>query len=124
MALNNLAWLLGKQGKNTREGLRLAEQAYEVAPGPLTADTLGWLHYRAGDLSRASARLRESLTWDADNPSVLYRLGVVLAKLGKNDEALAVLDRALRAATRFQEAQEAQSLRLALSTKESRPASR
>ena len=71
MALNNLAWLLGKEGHNLEEALALAERAYQKAPGSaVVADTLGWLAFHQGDLERAATLIRQAVAANPDNPTL------------------------------------------------------
>ena len=52
-ALNYLGYLLADQGRGVDEAVRLVERALEVDPGnPSYLDSLGWAHFRRGDLGR------------------------------------------------------------------------
>lgn len=96
LALNNLAWLLGKDGYHLEEALPLAEDAYQKAPGSaVVADTLGWLASHQGDLERAVTLIRQAVGMNPDDPTIRYHLGAVLAKAGKKEDAVKELRRAL-----------------------------
>jgi len=114
LALNNLAWLLGKDGYHLEEALPLAERAYQKAPGSaVVADTLGWLASHQGDLERAATLIRQAVGMNPDDPTIRYHLGAVLAKAGKKVEAVKELQRAL-ATPDFPEAEAARGILQAL----------
>jgi tetratricopeptide (TPR) repeat protein len=95
--LNNLAYLLGKEAGTRAEAVGLAERAHRMAPAsPSAADTLGWLLFLQGDVSRSEKLVAAAAKGDAGNPEIRYHLGAVLAKLGKRAEARKELELALR----------------------------
>jgi cellulose synthase operon protein C len=97
IALNNLAYLLGRDRQHLAEALELAERAYERAPrNAAIADTLGWLLHKAGDDARALPLLEQAARGAPDNAEVQYHLGAVLAAKGRTAEARAALERALQ----------------------------
>jgi tetratricopeptide (TPR) repeat protein len=81
------------------------------------ADTLGWLLYHKGQLDRAEGMLKSALEVNPDNPSIRYHLGMVYAKQGKNREALQELNRVLKQAPNFPEAESARQMVKSLSKK-------
>ena len=98
IALNNLAYLLGKDPARLDEAVVLAEQAYRVAPrSAAVADTLGWLLYQKGTLERAETLLAQASSAAPDNPEIRYHLGLAYAKRGKKEEARREIGRALEA---------------------------
>ncbi len=96
MAANDLAWLLATDRSNLDRALELARQATQLAPGPRTFTTLGWVHHRRGDYDEAIENYRLALETDATLPSTRYRLGLALAQSGKLNEAKQVLDELIR----------------------------
>jgi cellulose synthase operon protein C len=98
VALNNLAYYLGKAPARMDEALEFAERAYRVAPrSHAVADTLGWLLYlKGGALDRAETLLGQAAGGAPDNPEIRYHLGMVLAKQGKKEEARRELELALK----------------------------
>ena len=60
------------------------------------ADTLGWLLYLKGDLTRAEKLLAQAVAAEPRNPQMRYHLGVVFAKQGRKAEARRELEEALR----------------------------
>ena len=98
IALNNLAYLLGKDPARLDEAVALAERAYGAAPrSPAVADTLGWLLYKNGALERAETLLTQATGGAPDNPEIRYHLGLVYAKRDKKAEARREIERALEA---------------------------
>ncbi len=118
VALNNLAWLLGKDGQNLDEAITLAEKAYGKAPdSPSIADTLGWLLYRKGNVERAEALIKAAVAGDSKNPSLRYHLGMVYAKEGKTREALREFDQVIKASPNTAEVEAARQMVKSLSSK-------
>jgi len=98
IALNNLAYLLGKYPARLDEAVALAERAYRAAPrSAAVADTLGWLLSQNGALERAETLLGQAAGGAPDNPEIRYHLGLVYAKRGKKEEARREIERALEA---------------------------
>ncbi|RAL21574.1 hypothetical protein DL240_12005 [Lujinxingia litoralis] len=63
IAMNNLAYLYATTNKHTDQGLDLVNRAMALA-GERNAsyiDTLGWLHFRQGDLDTAEKEIRRAL---------------------------------------------------------------
>lgn len=92
VSLNNLAWLL--EANNKTEGLKIAEQAYKIAPNNAAVlDTLGWLLTQTGQPKRAVAHLQEAIKLAPDNPEIRWHLALSLERMGNKREAAAELDR-------------------------------
>jgi len=106
-SLNNLAWVDQKLGDPGAQ--HLAQQAYLLAPGPQTADTLGWILTSSGDASKGSVLLRQASAGSAD-PRILYHLAVALKDTGDKTEALKLLQNVASAQGQFQEKTDAQHL--------------
>jgi len=97
-ASNNLAWMLQEEGpgQDLQRAQLLAQAARDAAPqDPQIADTLGWVLYKQGALPRAAQLLSEAAEKLPTNAEVLYHLGMVQAKLGRNEDARAALSRSL-----------------------------
>jgi tetratricopeptide (TPR) repeat protein len=93
-ALNNLAFLLADTLKDPDRALQLAQRAKLLAPDdPAVNDTLGWAYYVKGDYASAvkSMILNKVLT-----PKWKCHLAMAYLKMGKRDEAGAMLQAALR----------------------------
>ena len=114
-AANNLAWMIAEEGKDLARAQLLASGAYEAAPGdPQIADTLGWVLYKQGAYPRAEALLREAAEKLPTNAEVLYHLGMAQAKLDKNAEARASLEKSLQLSATHPGAAEAKATLAAL----------
>ena len=104
VALNNLAWLLGEQPAARGRARGLAQRSYFLAPSVETADTLGWILARDGDLATALPLLRLSAAPRGDgrrDAEAAYHLAYALRASGAAPEALAVLAPALEGAPAF-----------------------
>ncbi len=118
VALNNLAWLLGKDGKNLGEAIALAERAYGKAPNsPPVMDTLGWLNYQKGNLDRAEELVKAALAGDPENSSIRSHLGMVYVKQGKTQEAIQEFNRIIKTSPQSPEAENARRMVKSLSSK-------
>lgn len=81
VALNNLAWILGEQGRP--EARELAERAYRAAPiNPSVVDTLGWILARQGDTQRSIELLRQATYLQPAEGRIRIHLAQALAKAG------------------------------------------
>ena len=109
IALNNLAWQYAEAG---REGaLELARRAHEIQPdnGSIT-DTLGWILYGQGELTRALQVLRQAKYLSPDDPEIIFHLATVLAETGNVSEARAILAELLSNNASFPSREQAQAL--------------
>ncbi|MEO1766476.1 XrtA/PEP-CTERM system TPR-repeat protein PrsT [Thiobacter aerophilum] len=115
VALNNLAWLLNKQGDT--EALPLAQRALKVRPDdPNILDTVGWIHLSRGEPNIARDFLAKAVAGAPGQPSVRYHYAVALARGGDAARARQELQRALDAGVRFPEEKDAQALLAQLKT--------
>lgn len=81
--LNNLAYVYSTTNRHIDDGLDLARRAIAAARSrtPSYLDTLGWLHYRRGDLARAETDVRRALRTSQGEASDLVELYKHLAEL-------------------------------------------
>jgi Flp pilus assembly protein TadD len=105
-ARNDLAWILAEKGEELDWALTLAEDAHRMDPSPDVLDTLGWVHFRRGEISAAVGVLEQAVEARADSPSIRYRLGVALNKAGDPERAREMLEEAIAAGS-FPEAADA-----------------
>jgi tetratricopeptide (TPR) repeat protein len=96
VALNNLAYLYSEKFNQLDKALDFAQKAQVLWPSdPRVADTLGWILYQNRQYARALALLREAASRMADNPEVLYHLGMTYYMTGDEVRARDTLRRAL-----------------------------
>ena len=87
MALNALGYTLADRNERLDEALQLIEQAHKLKPeDPAVLDSLGWVHYRLGNLELAEELLRRAFAAFPD-AEVGAHLGEVLWQQGKKREA-------------------------------------
>ncbi len=108
IALNNLAWIYQQQGDARAHGL--ARQAYVLAPGPQTADTLGWILTTSGKAADGLALLRQAYAEASNDPRIQYHYAVALNETGKKEEAIKHLNGVIAVKSDFPEKVEAQNL--------------
>lgn len=96
-ALNALGYTLADRTTRYAEAKALIEQAYQLNPeDAATLDSLGWVHYRLGNLTEAERYLRAALAKMPDH-EVAAHLGEVLWAQGRQREARQVWGAALDA---------------------------
>lgn len=108
IALNNLAWVYQQVGNDKAPSL--ARQAYVLAPGPQTADTLGWIMVSGGKNDVGLPLLRQANAEAANDPRIQYHYAVALNNAGQRDDAIKLLTSVTGAKGEFKEKAEAQTL--------------
>ena len=107
VAANNLAALLSEQ-RDWDDALGFARDALAVAPSnPAIKDTLGWIYYKQGRFEKAYPFIAEASAALPQHPVVRYHHAVALAKIGKQEEALSELKKALQLPGHFLESDRA-----------------
>ncbi|MCH7708278.1 MAG: tetratricopeptide repeat protein, partial [Myxococcales bacterium] len=96
-ASNGLAWILAERAEELDYALGLIEQAQRLDPSPDFLDTLGWVRFRRGELTAAVDALEEAVSSRAESPSIRYRLGMALSKVGDKERAKEMLEAAIEA---------------------------
>jgi predicted Zn-dependent protease len=110
VVLNNLAWVYQQQGKK-EAAQALARQAYVLAPGPQTADTLGWILTTNGDARNGALLLRQAAAdGSGGDPRILYHFAVALHDTGDKDAAKKALETVVANHAQFKEKDLAQKL--------------
>jgi Flp pilus assembly protein TadD len=109
VALNNLAWVYQQHGKNA-PAQALARQAYMLAPGSQTADTLGWILTTSGDPKRGATLLRQAAGDGTGDPRILYHYAVALNDSGDKAGAKKALETVVASQNQFKEKDLAQKL--------------
>ena len=95
-AYNALGYSLADRNIKLQEAKNLIETALQLQPGDhYMLDSLGWVHYRLGNLDKAADSLRKAYEVQAD-PEIAAHLGEVLWKQGKQEEAKQIWASALK----------------------------
>jgi tetratricopeptide (TPR) repeat protein len=95
---NTLGYLLAEQGENLERAERLIRSALEQDPeNGAFLDSLGWVHFQRGEYEQAFDVLVQAANSLPEDPVILEHLGRTLGALGQTQEAVSVLQRALRA---------------------------
>jgi tetratricopeptide (TPR) repeat protein len=97
-ALNHLGYLLAVHGRNLDEAITLVMRALKVRPNTAEyLDSLGWAHFKRGDLDEAEKYLNDAAQRLPDNSEILDHLGDLHAARGRWAEAMAAWRRAIAA---------------------------
>lgn len=95
-AYNALGYTFADRNVRLEEALTLIEKATTLAPRDgFILDSLGWAHFRMGNLEKAVALLRQAFSLRND-PEIAAHLGEALWKAGQREEALRLLDASQR----------------------------
>ncbi|MEP6606816.1 MAG: tetratricopeptide repeat protein, partial [Nitrosospira sp.] len=95
-AYNALGYGLAEHGNRLPEALDLIEKAIVLSPNdPYIMDSLGWVHYRMGNLNQGLSYLRQAFGMNPD-PEIAAHLGEVLWVQGIKEEAKEVWQSALK----------------------------
>lgn len=116
-ALNNLAYALAMDKQSPKDALPFAERAFRLAPIPLVADTLGWIHHLLGDDAAAAPLVERALAGAADNPDVLLHAAFVHTELNEMARAAKELDAAEKLDPKLSQRADVKALRERLAAK-------
>lgn len=95
-AYNALGYTLADRNARLDEALALIEKAITLAPRDgFILDSLGWVHFRMGNVEKAVAVLREAFSL-RDDPEIAAHLGEALWAAGQRDEAGKLLETSRR----------------------------
>lgn len=96
IALNNLGYFLTERNEKLNEALDLIKQAVEIDPTNSSfLDSLGWAHFRLGNLKDAEKYLKEAAQIDDASSTIQEHLGDVYQKQGKQELAKSAWQKAL-----------------------------
>ncbi|MGB4810948.1 MAG: tetratricopeptide repeat protein [Methylophilaceae bacterium] len=96
-AYNALGYSFADRNIRLNEAMQLVEKALSFSPKDYyMLDSLGWVHYRKGNLDKAINLLQQAYTANQD-PEIAAHLGEVLWKKGKKDEAKSIWSTTLKA---------------------------
>ena len=108
VALNNLAWIY--QSRNDPRARATAQKGYTLAPGPQSADTLGWILTNQGDPKMGLLLLSQAVRQLPNDPAIFYHLAVALNAVGQKEQAVDVLTQLVNAKTEFDDKPAARKL--------------
>ncbi|ARO87192.1 hypothetical protein EBAPG3_005075 [Nitrosospira lacus] len=95
-AYNALGYGLAEHSNRLPEALELIEKAITLSPNdPYIMDSLGWVHYRMGNINQGLSYLRQAFGMNPD-PEIAAHLGEVLWVQGVKDEAKEIWQTALK----------------------------
>jgi tetratricopeptide (TPR) repeat protein len=95
--LNFLGYLLAERGERLDDAVSLVTRALEIDPGnPSYLDSLGWAHFKRGELADAQEHLSRAAEALPTNSVIQDHYGDLLARVGKPAEAVAAWTRALQ----------------------------
>jgi tetratricopeptide (TPR) repeat protein len=95
-AANNLAYLMVTSGQNADVALSYAQTARRAMPNnPSTADTLALVYYYKGTYFSAKELLEAAMKQDSTNAAMHYHLGMTYNKLGRRQDAVVELKKAI-----------------------------
>lgn len=107
-ALNFVGYALAEQGVRLDEAERLVRRALELRPrSGHVLDSLGWVLFRRGEVSRAVEVLERADALAGPEPVILEHLGDAYRALSRHSDAARVYQRALGAASEDTRSEEA-----------------
>lgn len=93
---NYLGYMWADKGVHLEEALALIQKAVDKYPrNGAYVDSLGWVHYRLGNLDLAERYMLDAVELVGDDPIVHHHLADVFSALGKLDRAVDSYQRAL-----------------------------
>ena len=93
---NALGYSFLDRNERVEEGMQLVEKANQLVPGDAAImDSVGWGHYRLGNLSKSEEFLRRAYAANPD-PEIAAHLGEVLWVKGDKKEATRIWQQALK----------------------------
>lgn len=96
-ALNYLGYMLAERGEQLDEAIKLVTRALAADPNNgAYMDSLGWAHFRRGNLPEAEKYLSAAAEKLPRNAEILDHLGDVHAKRGKWQDAIDAWERAVQ----------------------------
>jgi len=112
IAANNLAAILvdhRSDAESHKRALSIANR-FETSDNAAFLDTLGWVHFKNGQLDQAIRVLRRAVERDPNAALHKYHLGAALMKKGEEREAREFLQRAVESKTPFPGIEDAKKL--------------
>jgi tetratricopeptide (TPR) repeat protein len=95
-AYNALGYTFAERNIRLPEALQLIEKAHALTPeDPFIQDSLGWVHFRMGNLDKAATILKDAYAKKPD-AEIAAHLGEVLWAQGARDEAIKLLTASMK----------------------------
>ncbi|WP_268804413.1 tetratricopeptide repeat protein [Candidatus Thiodiazotropha endoloripes] len=116
LAANNLAMILlrGEPDQVKQDQALKLVEGFSTSENPIVLDTLGWTHYKRGEMDKAISVLRRALRKNSKIPEIDYHLALAYEQIGDMDAAKTHLDAALASGKPFEGITEAKSLQARL----------
>jgi tetratricopeptide (TPR) repeat protein len=111
IALNNLAYAIAVHQKKPAEALPYAQLAYKVAPAPIIADTLAWVHHLLGDDRTAAPLIEKATAGLPTHAELFFHAAIIHAALDDLARAKTELDTAEKLDPKLKEQPEVIALR-------------
>jgi Tfp pilus assembly protein PilF len=94
--LNYYGYMLADRGIRVDEAASLIQRALQQEPNNgAYLDSLGWAYYKQNKLVEAEEYLRKAIDREGNDPTILSHLADVYLKLGQNERAAELFERAL-----------------------------
>lgn len=88
-ALNYLAYMWADRGVNLSKAFDYVKRALELDPdNPAYLDTLGWIHYRRGEINEAYTAIRRAAKRMPNDPTIADHYGDILAGMKREKDAI------------------------------------
>jgi tetratricopeptide (TPR) repeat protein len=96
-AFNYLGYMLADRGVRLEESLQFIQKALEIEPSNgAYLDSLGWAYYKMNRFDLAETNLEKAASMITGDPTIQEHLGHTYLQLGKQQEAQAAWEKALR----------------------------
>ncbi|MBV2123385.1 MAG: tetratricopeptide repeat protein [Candidatus Thiodiazotropha sp. (ex Ctena orbiculata)] len=116
LAANNLAMILlrGEPDQVKKDQALKLVEGFSTSENPIVLDTLGWTHFKRGEMDKAISVLRRALRKNSKIPEIDYHLALAYEQIGDMDAAKTHLDAALSSGKPFEGITKAKSLQARL----------
>ena len=91
----NLALIFADHDRNLDRAAELADNELKVRPDVYTQDAVAWVRYKQKRFAEAEAAAEKALALGTPEPAFYYHAGLIAAAVGKSEEAVVRLKRAL-----------------------------
>ncbi|MHB8875863.1 MAG: tetratricopeptide repeat protein, partial [Myxococcaceae bacterium] len=117
-AMNFIGYTLAEKGVELEEAERLVARALELKPDSGSfLDSLGWVYYRRGEVTRAVETLERACELSPGEPTILEHLGDAYRRAAKRAQAQEAYKKALEAIKQSPELADSRTQRSGLERK-------